>query len=152
MYGEMIAEYHSYPLYGEGMDKPNFWTYVKVFNPFNVIVGIGFICWVIYDNRKEKKRNKNKPKKIRNKEHEGIYADIHRATQEAVKRTLEDDVNDAHDRFFNEKNDTKVVDWNKKTLDELADYLENKWRFMSSGEAYSIMRMVEFYKKHKNDK
>ncbi len=54
-----------------------------------------------------------------------------------------------------DKNDIKVskeiqfVDWNKYSMDELADYLENKWQLMSSGEALAIIKMVEFYRKNK---
>ncbi|MCK9417123.1 dihydrofolate reductase [Candidatus Dojkabacteria bacterium] len=44
------------------------------------------------------------------------------------------------------------VDWNKFSLDELADYLEKKWMFSSSGEALAIFKMVDFYRKHKNIK
>lgn len=44
------------------------------------------------------------------------------------------------------------TDWNKLTLDDLSDYLENKYRFNSSGEALAILKMVDFYKKHKNIK
>ena len=42
-------------------------------------------------------------------------------------------------------------DWNKYDLDKLADYLEEKWRFMSSGEAHAIMEMVRFYRKNKDN-
>jgi len=48
--------------------------------------------------------------------------------------------------------DSGVVfaDWNKFSMDELADYLEHKWQFMSSGEALAIMKMVDFYRENKN--
>ena len=55
-----------------------------------------------------------------------------------------------------DKNDIKVseectfVDWNKFSMDELADYLDNKWKFHSSGEALAIGKMVDFYRKNKN--
>ena len=55
-----------------------------------------------------------------------------------------------------DKNDIKLdsgvifADWNKYSMDELADYLEQKWKFMSSGEALAIMKMVDFYKENKN--
>lgn len=54
-----------------------------------------------------------------------------------------------------DKNDIKVsedctfVDWNKFSMDELADYLERKWRFSSSGEALAILKMVDFYRENK---
>jgi hypothetical protein len=41
------------------------------------------------------------------------------------------------------------VDWNKFTLDELADYLEKKWKFSSSGEALAIMKLIDFYRQNK---
>jgi dihydrofolate reductase len=46
----------------------------------------------------------------------------------------------------------KLVDWNNFSLDELADYLEKKWMFNSSGEALAIFKLVDFYRKHKNIK
>jgi hypothetical protein len=55
-----------------------------------------------------------------------------------------------------DKNDIKIsedctfVDWNKFSMDELADYLEYKWKFMSSGEAFAICKMIDFYRSHKN--
>jgi dihydrofolate reductase len=46
----------------------------------------------------------------------------------------------------------RIVDWNNFSLDELADYLEDKCMFNSSGEALAIFKMVDFYRKHKNIK
>lgn len=37
------------------------------------------------------------------------------------------------------------VDWNKKDLDELVEYLSNKHKFDSSGEAHAIFRLIEWY-------
>jgi len=48
--------------------------------------------------------------------------------------------------------DCTFVDWNKFSMDELADYLENKWKYMSSGEALAIYKMVQFYREHKDEK
>jgi hypothetical protein len=45
--------------------------------------------------------------------------------------------------------ETGFVDWNTFSMDELADYLENKWAIHSSGEAFAIMRMVDFYRENK---
>jgi len=45
---------------------------------------------------------------------------------------------------------TVFVDWNKFSMDELANYLENKYMF-SSGEALAIHKLVQFYREHKND-
>ena len=42
------------------------------------------------------------------------------------------------------------MDWNDYSMDELADYLEEKWRFSSSGEALAIYKMVEFYRENKD--
>ena len=46
-------------------------------------------------------------------------------------------------------NGVVFADWNKFNMDELADYLENKWAIHSSGEAFAIMRMVDFYRENK---
>lgn len=49
------------------------------------------------------------------------------------------------------KNDMNgFVDWNKYSMDELADYLENKWKFSSSGDALAIYKFVKFYRDNKN--
>lgn len=50
------------------------------------------------------------------------------------------------------ENSIELIDWNKYTLDEHADYLENKYCFNSSGEALAILKMVDFYRKNKNIK
>jgi hypothetical protein len=36
-------------------------------------------------------------------------------------------------------------------MEYLADYLDNKYMFSSSSEAFAIMRMVDFYRSHKDD-
>ena len=41
------------------------------------------------------------------------------------------------------------IDWNAFSLDWMADYLEQKYRFLSSGEALCIFKLIEFYRKHK---
>ena len=41
------------------------------------------------------------------------------------------------------------VDWNKFSLDQLADYLESKYQYLSSGEALAILKMVDFYRENK---
>jgi gas vesicle protein len=41
------------------------------------------------------------------------------------------------------------IDWNFFSMDDLANYLENKYQFNSSGEALAIMKMVKFYREHK---
>ena len=48
-----------------------------------------------------------------------------------------------------EEKEYKFVDWNQYSLDQLADYLRNKYMFQSSGEALAIYKLVEFYKKNK---
>ena len=35
------------------------------------------------------------------------------------------------------------------TLDELCDFLSNKYKYQSSGEAHAIMELIEFYKDNK---
>jgi len=41
------------------------------------------------------------------------------------------------------------LDWNTLTLDQMVEYLEEKYRFSSSGEALCIFRLIEFYEKNK---
>ena len=41
------------------------------------------------------------------------------------------------------------MDWNKLTLDEMVEYLRNKYRFSSSGDAKCIYHLIEFYDNHK---
>ena len=41
------------------------------------------------------------------------------------------------------------VDWNQYSLDELSDYLHNKYMYQSTGDALAISKLIEFYKKHK---
>ncbi len=41
------------------------------------------------------------------------------------------------------------VDWNLYSLDELADYMERKYMFLSSGEALAVHKLVEFYRNNK---
>jgi len=40
--------------------------------------------------------------------------------------------------------------WNTMSLDECADYLHKQYCFLSSGDAYCINRLVEFYQKNKS--
>jgi len=46
------------------------------------------------------------------------------------------------------------VDWNQFSMDELAEYLEDKHKYSSSGEALAIHKLVAFYQenKHKSSK
>jgi hypothetical protein len=44
------------------------------------------------------------------------------------------------------------LDWNTLTLDQMAEYLEEKYKFSSTGEAKCIFKLIEFYKKHKDGK
>lgn len=41
------------------------------------------------------------------------------------------------------------TDWNTKSLDELADYLERRWQYQSSGEAKAIFELIKFYRENK---
>lgn len=65
------------------------------------------------------------------------------------------DVQDKSKETNSNRDDIKVseectfVDWNKFSMDELADYLESKWMFSSSGEAFAINKMIDFYRKNK---
>lgn len=40
-------------------------------------------------------------------------------------------------------------DWNKLSLDDLSDYLEELHKFSSSGESFAIFKLIEFYKENK---
>jgi hypothetical protein len=42
------------------------------------------------------------------------------------------------------------VDWNNYSLEQLVDYLRNKYRISSSGEAHAINRLIEFYEQKKD--
>lgn len=44
--------------------------------------------------------------------------------------------------------DHKIIDWNKKSLDELALHLENHFRFDSSGIAKAAHELIAFYRKN----
>jgi hypothetical protein len=44
------------------------------------------------------------------------------------------------------------LDWNTLTLDQMVEYLEEKHKFSSTGEAKCIFELIEFYKKHKTQK
>lgn len=62
---------------------------------------------------------------------------------------------------FNEKETTFVssettlitkegwLDWNLLSLDQMVEYLRNKYRFSSTGDAKCIYHLIEFYDKHK---
>jgi hypothetical protein len=43
----------------------------------------------------------------------------------------------------------KPFNWNKLTLDEMAEYLRKKYMLSSSGDAKCIYHLIEFYDKHK---
>jgi hypothetical protein len=49
-----------------------------------------------------------------------------------------------------DKNDV-FFDWNKLTLDQKVEYLRNKYRFISSGEANCINSLIGFYDERKNN-
>lgn len=40
-------------------------------------------------------------------------------------------------------------DWNTLSLDQMVEYLRNKYMFSSSGEAKCIFHLIEFYDKYK---
>ena len=43
------------------------------------------------------------------------------------------------------------IDWNQLSMDDLADFLEEKYRFHSTGTAFAVMRMIEFYHENKSE-
>jgi len=42
-----------------------------------------------------------------------------------------------------------LIDWNKKTLDELANHLEDHFRFSSSGTSKAAHELIDFYRKNR---
>ena len=43
-----------------------------------------------------------------------------------------------------------MIDWNMLSLDDYCDYLEEKHRFSSTGEAKAIFELINFYKENKD--
>ena len=41
------------------------------------------------------------------------------------------------------------MDWNTLSLDQMVEYLRQKYMFSSSGDAKCIYHLIEFYDKHK---
>lgn len=41
------------------------------------------------------------------------------------------------------------LDWNTLSLNQMVEYLRNKYMFSSSGDAKCIYHLIEFYDKHK---
>ncbi len=41
------------------------------------------------------------------------------------------------------------LDWNTLSLDQMVEYLRNKYMYSSSGDAKCIYHLIEFYDKHK---
>lgn len=50
---------------------------------------------------------------------------------------------------FNEKENFGWIDWNTLSLDEMVKHLKDKFRFSSTGTAFSINKLIEFYEKNK---
>lgn len=42
------------------------------------------------------------------------------------------------------------LDWNTLSLDQMAEYLRQRYRFDSSAESKCIYHLIEFYEDHKN--
>jgi hypothetical protein len=42
-----------------------------------------------------------------------------------------------------------MFDWNTLSLDEMVEYLRQKYMFSSTGDAKCIYHLIEFYDKHK---
>ena len=45
--------------------------------------------------------------------------------------------------------DKGFIDWNELSLDNYADFLEEKYKFSSSGEAKAIYELIKFYRENK---
>ncbi len=59
------------------------------------------------------------------------------------------ELNPYYEELTGEKNPIVLdnwVDWNNYSMDELVEYLENKYMFSSSGDAFAINKLIEFYK------
>lgn len=41
------------------------------------------------------------------------------------------------------------VDWNKIDMDTLVTHLNEEFQFSSSGTAFAVNKLIEFYKEHK---
>lgn len=78
-WGAITDGKNDYPDYKN--EPVTFWEYVIIYNPLNVIVGLCFVGWIIYDFNKDKKRDKRKKNK-------------------KIESSLEKDVNRHHDMFF----------------------------------------------------
>lgn len=48
------------------------------------------------------------------------------------------------------KNENPMLDWNTLSLDEMVKYLEDKFKFDSSGTAKCVHHLIEFYKDNKD--
>ena len=46
-------------------------------------------------------------------------------------------------------NGTIFLDWNQLSLDQMCFYLENKYKYLSSGDAFCIGKLIDFYREHK---
>lgn len=45
-----------------------------------------------------------------------------------------------------------LFDWNTLSLDQMVNYLKEKFQFSSTGEAKCIFELIDFYEKHKEKK
>jgi hypothetical protein len=50
------------------------------------------------------------------------------------------------------ENKPEMFDWNTLSLDQMAEYLKEKYRFSSTGESKCIHSLIEFYEKNKVEK
>lgn len=72
-----------------------------------------------------------------------------RKEAEKIIEDVQEKINLGYGDYWIPNDEFYFVDWNKYSMDELADYLEDKWKFSSSGEAFAILKMVDFYRNHK---
>ena len=49
----------------------------------------------------------------------------------------------------NKIEETKFIDWNTLEMDQLVVHLENKFLVDSSGTAFAVFKLIDFYKKNK---
>lgn len=63
--------------------------------------------------------------------------------------STQDNLDEANENYEKAKT-VGFVDWNEFSLDYLADYLDEKWKFNSSGEALAIHKMITFYRENKD--
>ena len=53
------------------------------------------------------------------------------------------------DQLKQAKNTSGFLDWNTLTLDQMVNYLDDKYKYSNTGDAKCIYHLIEFYRKTK---